>query len=272
MSDIWTLDGDGQRAEGGGFSTTATTQSTITAPGSANTKGAWLELVTSTAFDSSGFLLNTTLTTTASRQILVDIGVGVAGSEQVILSNYAFSLGAMAHSISHYIPLAIPAGTRVSCRYQRNNGATFTASVYPIGMGYWGGAFGSSETWGADTSDSGGTAVTPGTDDTKGSYVQLVAGSTRDVNAIIIHLTGGDFSMAGAHRVLIDLATGAAGSETVIIPNLMAIGNAGDAQYRPHAIGPIPCNIPAGSRVAVRAQDTDTTVEVFDVSISAFSA
>ncbi len=270
MASVWQIAGGAMTYEQGGAATATTTQATVTAPGSANAKGAWLELIASTANEAQGFFLTTTLTTTASRQVLVDIGLGAASSEVVLLSNHAMSLGAMAHSICSYIPLQIPAGSRVAVRYQRNNTATLTASIYLVAASGAVGYFRNTETWGADTTDSGGTAVTPGQNDAKGSYVQLVAASARDIHAILIHVHGGDFSFAGAHKVFLDIATGAAASETVLIPDIFLQGNSGDMQYRPAVIGPIPCYIPAGSRVAARAQDTDTTVEVFDVSIVAF--
>ena len=269
MANVWQIAGGAMTFEAGGVATATTTQSTVTAPGAANAKGAWLELIASTANEAQGFFLTTTLTTTASRQVLVDIGLGAAGSEVVLLSNHAMSLGEMAHSICSFIPLRIPASSRVAVRYQRNNTATLTASVHLVSASGATGYARETETWGADTSDSGGTAVTPGQNDAKGSYVQLTAASAKNMHAILIHIHGGDFTLS-QNLVFLDIATGGAGSETVLVPDLLVFSNAADSQYRPAVIGPIPCYIPAGTRVAVRAQDTDATVELFDVSIIAF--
>lgn len=103
---------------------------------------------------------------------------------------------------------------------------------------------------GADETQTAGTFVNAGTPaNTKGSYVQLVAATTRDTHWIQLNLKGNSLSK----DYLCDIAIGAAGSEQVILPNLLySIGSI----FFFATIFWIPVFIPGGSRVAVRTQST----------------
>lgn len=271
-SNLWTLRGDGQRFENGGADTTTTTLTAVTS-GAANTKGSYTQLIASTAFDASGFLLHLDMST-GNRNCLIDIAVGAAGSEQDLLKNFFASFGAfVSWGRCHYIPLRIPAGSRVSARHQCNVGTqAISMAVTLIGTGFGAhGGYGHMEAWGSDTTDSAGATVTPGQNDAKGSYAQIIASTAYVADAIIVNVGAGDFIHAANNEILLDLAVGGVGSEQVIIPNVYFLGDVFEDVYRPSTFGPFPCSIPAGSRIAARCQDTDATVETFDIAISAFS-
>ncbi len=251
----------------------ATTLYTTVTGGAIHTKGSYAELSASTAIDAYGFILMME-TTSGNRNFLIDVALGAAGVEVVKLSNFFMSTGSFVNWVfSPFIPMSIPAGSRVAVRHQANAGLqTMSCGIILVqtDFGALSGAYSAVETWGADTSDSAGTAVVSGQNDAKGAYSQLVASSAGNVSAVIIHLGAGDFAYAQNDGLLLDVATGAAGAEVVLIPNLYFQNDTFEDMMRPQMIGPIPCSIPSGTRVAVRGQDTDTTVEAYDVTITAF--
>lgn len=92
--------------------------------GTANTKGSWTEIVASTTASMKVLIIGTgnqaNLAATAASW-LADIGVGGAGSEQIIVPNYRLvasvneTLGPL---FSPVIPVSIPQGSRLAVRSQ----------------------------------------------------------------------------------------------------------------------------------------------------------
>lgn len=97
-------------------------------------------------------------------------------------------------------------------------------------------------------------SCTAGAANTKGAYTQVVA-STPFASSRV-YLTP-EYHSAAWRFVLVDVATGAAGAETVLVPNLVFVSNANNDVVRPELVR-FPVAIPAGTRVTVRAQCTDT--------------
>lgn len=91
----------------------------------AHTKGAWVEIVASTAFDYHfvGITIDQTGVSAQLNNALVDVGVGAAGSESVVVPDLAMG-GSQNLSYSGdvtakaFMPLYIPAGSRVAARIQ----------------------------------------------------------------------------------------------------------------------------------------------------------
>lgn len=107
--------------------TAASRGTTVTAPGSLNTKGAWTEIVSSTA---SAFGLvyagiqAAGATTMNASGVLIDIGIGAAAAETVLISDLYYP----GNASEFYRPnstftfgVSVPAGSRLSARYQRAN-------------------------------------------------------------------------------------------------------------------------------------------------------
>lgn len=91
----------------------------------ANTKGAWLQIVASTAQHIIGFCIfanNRNNINAASGNSLIDVGVGAAASEQVILENVPYDNAVTNDNMNPspliFIPFAIPAGSRIAMRCQ----------------------------------------------------------------------------------------------------------------------------------------------------------
>lgn len=153
-----------------GTSTTVRTalRHTMTADALANTKGAWAEVIASTPHEVNGihFLGADTGLSGDTRRALIDIGVGVAGSETVLVPNilssapsdYAFLGGNPL-----FLPIRIPAGTRVAIRMQSTTGAdvgnAFIAFNYGDGLVP---VFTGCDVLGVTTGTTSGTTVTSG--------------------------------------------------------------------------------------------------------------
>lgn len=111
-----------------------------------------------------------------------------------------------------------------------------------------------------------GTTVTPAVG-SKGSWAEAIPSLDADTFGLLICINGNNVS-AGSRNSVVDIGIGAAGSEVVLVPDLIGgnamtyIQNGGGLWYF------FPVRIPAGTRVAVRAQGT--VVTDFHVFIQAF--
>lgn len=223
------------------------------------TKGAWAQLIASTTTDINWVVVSGESITTGGSAFAVDIGVGGAGSEIVVVSNlnYTFPGGA-----AFSFPLSIPAGTRIAARFASNNGNdTFRLLMLGFQDTYQSAGGGSAvDTLGFNSSLNIGSAVDPGgSANTKGAYSALAASTSADYAGFFI--TTDTQNTNGASTVvvqwLIDIAVGPGGSEVIILPNLLQAGFAGTLTtiYLPSQFY-FPIAIPAGSRIAARAQCT----------------
>lgn len=101
----------------------------------------------------------------------------------------------------------------------------------------------------ADTTASGGITVASGaTANTMGSWVQLLAASTRDAYGLQLIMRSAVAQSATNNDYLLDVGIGGSGSEQVILPYINAGGATVGRRYF------FPIYIPAGSRIAVRSQ------------------
>lgn len=98
----------------------------LTKPGSANTKGAWTQLTSSCPQPLSAVVISmqggATSNWNSGTFILVDIGIGAAGSESAVISNFPAVMGSNPESVGFFAPttqaVSIPAGVRIAARYQ----------------------------------------------------------------------------------------------------------------------------------------------------------
>jgi len=236
--------------------------SSITANASANTKGAWLTIATALGYDiHSLHLVLDQNTGGQNRDVLVDIGIGGAGSEVTVVDNILYSLAPTDHSeVPIILPLFIPRGTRVAARIQASTGSTTIemfgfGSTIPLSMGD---GIQSCQTVGANTADSGGTSIDPGaTPSVYGSWVQLVAATERHVKYMNIALGN---QLNAARTVAVgdfEIGIGAAASEIAMAGGRYRM-NATVDSVRPQMYGPIPVSIPQGTRVAMRTINYST--------------
>jgi hypothetical protein len=214
--------------------------------GSANTKTAWVEMTASLPHTICGILAE--LQNAPGEYQVLDIGVGAAGSEVVVVPDVraSNSLSGVHANLGLYIPLSLPAGSRVACRSQGSAGSAFMRVKFQYLGDAWAGIQAPSryENWGFNAGTTKGTQFTTGSG-SKGAWVQLVAASAFTTKWMNIYLVG-DTAPAD---FFIDIGIGAAASEIVLFSDL-----AYTVENLAQHIGPFPFSIPAGTRVAVRGQ------------------
>jgi hypothetical protein len=264
----WSMPQGGTTGAMIGASTAAST-SIIATGGSAHTKGSWVELIASTAYNMSGFILQLDFAANSTnRDMLVDIGIGGSGSEQVLIENIlaSFDLGS-SHTYDFRLP--IRAGTRIAARCQSNAARPVGVQICPKYTGFYQmPGYGRATTYGANTTDSGGVQIDPGgTINTKGSYSEITAATTNRIRGL--HACFGTQFNADmtTGSFLVDIAVGAGGSEQNIIENMHVAASNGETL---DAMGGVlDVNIPAGTRLSARCQSSinDATDRLIDIVI-----
>ena len=245
---------------------TQNSRGTVIATGGVNVKGGYAELISSTPFDAHGMMIH--LGGGNPYRGLADIAVAPqGGTPTVFIHNLhidAVSANVMA---SFHFPISIPERSQMWARLQGSNGL----AVFAIAGHLYGGGFADISplakvtTYGANTSDSGGTAIDPGgTAGVKGSWVQITSNTTSPIVKLVIAIGGDTNSVRARTSWLFDIGVGAPGSESVLQNNIPLIFD--DAYIYPRVIGPFDISIPAASRIAIRAQctNTDATDRLFD--------
>jgi hypothetical protein len=245
---------------------------------SANTKGSsFTTLVASTDFDCDGFFIIST-GASANVDILFDIAIGAAASETVIVADITQTGATTSASSGNitYIPLYVKAGVRISARSQGSTGGSnviLGVILVRAGSSLYR-SLSRATTYGANTADSGGTGIDPGADDhAKGSYAELTAAATNPIKALIVCVGDrANAAIVGTTTHMIDVATGSAGSESVVISDLITRSTATEDTLMPQWFGPFPVDIPAGARLAARCQSnqTDATDRLLDVTVIGF--
>ena len=223
--------------------------------GAANAKGVYAQIVAATPYASSRIHVLWG-SSTANRFLLVDLATGAAGLETVIVANIALqadSDGLLVSSVA--LSVNIPAGTRLTVRSQAVSGATVSNATFILEDRALG-SFTNPVTYGADTANTRGTQIDPGTTiNTKGAYVQLSASTSARIDGLVICTSvaaqGTAITATTAWRL--DIATGPAAGETVVIPDVEVFANTGTDISRPGIIQ-FPLSIPAGTRLAVRCE------------------
>ena len=112
----------------------------------------------------------------------------------------------------------------------------------------------------------GGSAIASASAaNTKGNWVQIVASTGRSIDSITLHPDYGD----GIYDYLFDIAVGAAGSEVVIVSNIL-ISTMSSYSYRGSTFI-FPISIPAGTRISMRCQhNTDNAARNMYFNLSTF--
>jgi len=195
----------------------------VRASGTAHTKGNWTQLVASSANDAVAVIVQITgRGGNVNAGLAVDIGVGTQATEQVLLPNlmsYRNDLRAQNNSASYFIPINIPAGTRISARCQSTatvDGSSVSGNTCGVRVILFDGDFtqssggGGVDAIGFASNSTAGTAVTPGAVNTKGSYAQLVASTAADYAGFIMAIDDGQLTTDHPVGQLWDIAVGAA--------------------------------------------------------------
>lgn len=245
----------------------------ITGAGTANTKGAYSagEIFSSTTYDTYLVVLGlyNTSGTNTNTSALLDIGIGASGSESTIISNLLVGWRpgvTVGGPTVFYLPIFIPAGSRVAGRVQ---GAQ-TSKVVRVAMWLYQGAsqvpwrsYIGMDDYGVDTATSCGTSHTPGNTGAESAWASVGSTTSRNYDALFF------------------LPQGLAGVDTAMLSSTqhweIGYGSTTFCEYweqsttSEQTIGPvpgfpIPCSVPSGTQLQVRAE-ASATAEARDVAI-----
>lgn len=262
---------DSSRVASSADTATSAGSASIAANASANTKAtSFTQLIASTAFEAAWMTVAIAVPGTTAKY-LVDIGIGAAASETVLIANLPLSGASTAPPFQVFtFPVSIPSGTRISARSQASTGSSACRVQVVLTAGAWASPapLGRFLTMGADTTDSGGVAVDPGTSaNTKGAYTTVYASTDFALKWLCVHCGHDAAANATANlHMLVDIAVGAAAAEQIVIPDFY--------NYFPTAVRAslspplcLPVGIPAGTRLSARAQASGATAteRLFDV-------
>lgn len=253
----------------------------ITPSGSSHTKSGYEQLVASTPFDAAGFQLDIYYARSTSSpynvSYLFDLAFGGSGSETIFLQNFLVVCNYYGNRHTHqgsvFVPIPIPAGTRISGRAQSSS----VTGGYEVEVGVlllhgsipWSCA--RCTTLGADTSDTGGLVVDPGgTAHTAGSWVEFSASIGSTVKYIIAVVSGRNNGVMSQGYWYMQIGVGSASSEQILWGSSFGMSNDMD-MITPQRVA-IPIQIAAGQRIAVRATSsiTDATDRLADVVLYCF--
>jgi hypothetical protein len=204
----------------------------------------------------------------------LDLAIGAGGAEQIIVANMTASsgTGSVSRASNYFFPVSIPAGTRLSVKVQSVGASqVLRTSVVLLKNGFLASSpLSRITTYGADTSDSGGVSIVPDTGaGTKGVWAVIDAATANPMRGFVLGLGNGVNTARTTTTWMIDVGVGGAGSEVVVISDLMACAGSTEDTVTPIAFPFIPCSIPAGVRLVVRAscQTADATDKLLDAII-----
>lgn len=269
----WSLIGNGTQVENWNGQSSSSRGGTITANASANTKATgWNALTASAGFDVTTLLIMLD-DLAAGIDYLIDIAVGANGSEVVIVDNLLATggTGSISYGMTYCLHVHIPAGTRVTARCQASTGSSvIRISALAFGNHFLGSApRGKVTTYGANTGDSGGTSIDPGgTINTKPStFTEITSSTTYPITELILAFGNQLNTTRSSFSWLVDLAIGASSSEQIILPDMALNCSTSPDIVVPQFYGPLPVDIPAGTRLSARAQcsGNDATDRLFDL-------
>jgi len=249
--------------EGSEQDLTTSVQSSITS----STKGSYVELIASTTQEYHGLIVygrkdaNDSATAT-------DIAIGSAGNEEILLPDFAITgYKVFAESSKAFIPVYIPAGSRISARTACFIGLS-PAYIHLVGVAASGGGAGGGivTTYGRGADFSGTFMDSSTSTNTKGSWYELTASTTADIRQLIYFM--GKFSNTADSDAsfLVDIGIGGAGSEEIIVANQLFASNSSEKLNG--GLGVAPIYIPKGTRIAARCQSSINVATDRAMSIS----
>ena len=127
----WPLVGDGQTSTYYNATPDATVGGTVVqnSSGFVHTKSLYSTIAASTAYDAAGIYIDI-VAGVGSIRSLIDIAVGTAGAEVVVIPNiFCPSPRALQLGFTVYFPISIPAGSRIAARLQSSTVVPSSSNV-----------------------------------------------------------------------------------------------------------------------------------------------
>ncbi len=284
----WPLNAGATKGETGTLSGSNVPLVNVVASATPHAKGSWVTLLAATATNwDGGFYIirnNVSFTGATDTSTLMDIGIGAAASEIVVLSDFAVGYksvqaGTTTATETTYIPIRIPAGARIAARSQS---AVVSKSVSVGVAGQYGvSLIGNavpqrSTTYGTTSATSCGTTVTgSASSNTYGSWAQVTASTTAPIHGLMVSIQGASSTNMASRYVTLKLGIGGAGSEQQIGPVMFFVASSNEWVMNDTLMGGyIPVmglSIPVGSRISAAVQGSTAVAEPYDVSVHAFT-
>jgi len=228
---------------------------------SVHTKGSWSDVCTLERSGAFAFALTWGQAYTAHRTMLVDVAIGSAGQEKIIINNLMASFSAVgtnasrSHTSEIIIPVTLPVGTLVRARCQSSyasNSGVFTFA-YSINIpSPWTGSM--INTYGASTGSSAGTTMTASnTSFTFGSYVEITSYCERMECLFVAVSPRNAQSAFGDQDGRWEVSVGDVGSEKQIAAGTVQ-ANLATQITNPQWFGPYYQQVAEGQRLSARLQ------------------
>ncbi len=200
-------------------SSTSSDGTTVTASGTTHTKGSYAQLIASTGRPSYGItiVIHNVGAASTNARMLVDIAIGAAASEQVIIPNLLAGNASAWNAASnggtcYYFPIAIPSGVRISARCQAST-ASDTCNIIVwlhqarTAPGLWVGQ--RVTAYGVNTGTSTGTAHTPGSTNSYATATQITSSTTNPIRYMQVGIDTGTDTTGTSMRGMFSIGLGA---------------------------------------------------------------
>lgn len=236
---------------------------TATASATPHTVGSYAEIVSALSQDISGIFVQITTATNVSAadtSSLINIAIGGAGGEVVVVPNIAVGYKVFTNYTGLFIPIKISKGTRVAFNAQSVIGSKTIACrfIFVYSRRKMPAAPTQIDTYGADTTKSAGVTISnPGAGNTKGSYTEITASTNRPLQGLFISIQGAQSTAISSGSALVDIAIGSAGNEVNIMEDLHCATTTGET-VDPITPSTVLWHIPAGTRISARYQRSTT--------------
>lgn len=237
---------------------------------SIHTKGAWTQMFAATSFDVEWVVVGFANSFGAATQTdaLVDIGVGGAGAEVVLIPDLL--AGWAANSVGggprvFCAPLFIPRGTRVSARVQ----GLQASKTVNIPMWLFSGSrdvsqptFSKVDAIGVSTAASQGTSVTAGNSGAEGSWTSIGSTTARDYKALYVLAQG---TLADTNTTALTYHFEVGFSSTALAEFFFATSSS-EQTHGPTPSLPVFHHIPSGTQLQIRGESSGTA-EPIDMAL-----
>lgn len=219
--------------------------------------GAWVEMIASLPEETDELEVIYAGCSSLSTHGLLDIGIGAAASEQVVVEKLWMDARDSDFGMGETVklPVKLPKGARVAIRMEASAVTTWLITLGATAASV-GSMRGGSRIVAEGVLGYLGTAVPPsGTINTKGPWYQITGSALHDYRGFALCLKR-DGTTDLDQFVLLDLAFGSSGNEVVFAADLPLRGSTYIPQV--HGIYPgwifIPVNVMKGVRIAARCQ------------------
>jgi len=239
---------------------------TLNAGPTAHTKAGYTQMMISSAADAQGFILYVGGWGSPTATFLVDISTGAESSEIVLVADIACSSSAnwISGEGSIYLPIRIPAGTRIAARCQStvNGSDVIGCGITLVDAKDTSLGFTNCETIGTVAASTRGTTVDAGaTPDTKGVYAEISASTSGHYKYVAMSVgANADNAMSADVFGLYDIAIGEIGSEVIILGDVPYVNDTA-YDFNMKEVIALPLNVPKGSRVSVRWQASSNAAD-----------